>query len=157
MHHSIDAVISSIQVRSRTLHAATHPANVVQYLYMHHYTTKSYAIPTDVHSPDNFAHFDDDFTAGLHSLPSVQEFLQGLPQDRRDATGLLADGSETVDVLGRCQDGRDAWQRNLQGGFSMLLVLQDFWEKKLPMQKMLLRLAEGSLQDHADDLCGMVL
>mgnify|MGYP001559934711 len=124
---------------------------------MHHYTTKSHAIPTAVHSPDNLHHFDNDFTACLHVLPSVQDFLQSLPQDQRGTTGLLGDGRQTVDVLARCQDARDTWQRDLKSGFAILLVLQDFWEKKLPMQKTLLRLAEGSLCDHSDEVCGMVL
>lgn len=59
--------------------------------------------------------------------------------------------------IDRCRRDRRRWHRARQIAFELVLTMQDFWDKRTPLEKSLSKLIDGSLGSTAEELCNMVL
>jgi hypothetical protein len=151
MHHSIDATISSLQV-SLSLRSSLSQLTSIQYLYINHFIIQPHGLLSSPLSPSDRALLDSDpqFWSSLASKPYATAFHKSSSEEQDIPDNIFAE-------LERCRDERSAWQMRLKGGWKTLEVMEAFWEKRVSPEKALSLLAEGKLEVHGRDLCGMVL
>ena len=117
---------------------------------MHHFTIKSYAFLTVVDAE------------GLVRPPEIVEDSRLLLRELRSGKSVpwvdeLCEGGDELDVVSRKYVVRAGWQQSLQIGFAVLMYMQDFWGNKVPTEKLLLMLSQGTLWVHAEKVCRNVL
>ncbi|KAI5479599.1 origin recognition complex subunit 3 [Pseudohyphozyma bogoriensis] len=154
MHHSIEATVSNIQ-----------------YLYLHHFTTKPYAVlslsPSD---PSSFT-LTSDLKSTLLDLDSIQDLqsqsssdplIQSLSSNSKspDRTSLF------LEEVTECRVARVRWQRLLKEGLVVVEAMQEAYEVPVEsLDRVLKKVADGEartkgkekdLKAGLDKLLGMV-
>lgn len=114
---------------------------------MSHFRTRFTAFLTLPPTPSTLAALPDTFLTTLRQLPSTSLLSTAVPGDD-DA--FLA-------IVEECRAKRSEWHARRRTALEALLLMQEFWEKRLPLEKTLLGLEEGTLEKHCDDLGVLVL
>lgn len=120
---------------------------------MHHFTSKKYR--EAAYKLDGQENLDDHFFASIRALPSFLK-LSLDPSSNSIQQALESNDQafyETVEKL-RIQRGR--WQNDLGIGFGLLLLVEECWEKKMPMEDTLFMYFDGNLDSYVKILCGLV-
>lgn len=93
--------------------------------------------------------------------PSVQHSLATFP------TGLVAHLSQAegeddkeealLDLVKAARKAKGEWRRKRAEAFEGLCVAREFWDKRRPMEEMINKLMEGSLEGWAGEVTTLVL
>lgn len=120
---------------------------------MHHFTSKKYNEAT--YQLDNDLVRGDYFFNSIRALPSFLKLALD-PSSISIQQALESSGQDFYGALESLRVERESWQKDLGIGFGLLLLVEECWEKKMPMEDTLFMLFEGSLGTYVQTLCGLV-
>jgi hypothetical protein len=136
-HHSIDATISGLQ-----------------YVYMRNFDYRAalFILPPNQTTKEYLA--NPDLIEDLQKVPSVVKPLSRPSTFKKDVDALM---NYDLDAVDRCREYRKVWQRKMRSGFDLLCLLQTHWSKKFPTEILIGKLMNGTLSEHSNSVCDLIL
>ncbi|KAK4058832.1 Origin recognition complex subunit 3 [Microbotryomycetes sp. JL221] len=123
------------------------------YLYMIHYGRPE-AWATQLLDAEMFDRLPQDMAERLASLPSCRSLEPSDPL----VQALSFDNLDSLrQAIAIATSARHSWASKRMCAFSIVLSLQEFWDKSVPMEKMLRSLHDGTMGAHIDSLGKLVL
>lgn len=133
------------------------PKKISQYLYLRQFE-KSFAhiiLPPSEEDDDDEEYRDDSTLLQLAKIPSVAK--SSTPGSTAVTSLRSDDPTLYLTTIEECRQKKMVWRKRMQSGFDLLILLQDHWSKKLPVEELILRQMNGKLSKHSDAICDLMV